>query len=416
MEKKHLSKDRIYTSKKVLGRLYDLVERVNFVPHYKLKFDSRILNAYALKAEVLERAAEMKKGYDADMRRIMAQHTISSEFEVWSTFVMDHVSTVNRYSFHEELGGIASSLKEKYRNGVIEAAGSREFDALGPFVAAMYIVTQQEVAAALEETRQTVIVDGKEVPKRRLSVDSMPLISYPWCFVELLGKIANNNSKATEASLVEEHVSATFKTEDKQKVGQKSRGQSSVSTKEDIIETAEGITFRGEVLQLFQHGNGEGKDSPRGDNLEKNQGDGYKGEDEEEDGEGLIDLNSPKQNECTWKSTGVSGVDFMLEKSLLDTPVQAASAQITSLTPTPCRTAPKSDKTLNYVPAVSSPETEIFVDANSRIEGEVGAGVTERDEEREGQEEDGGGSAEEEEVGIDEIEETPFEALEKLLE
>jgi hypothetical protein len=43
------------------------------------------------------------------MYRIMAQHDIKSEFEVWSTFVMHH-GGANDYKFHEENGGIAHTI------------------------------------------------------------------------------------------------------------------------------------------------------------------------------------------------------------------------------------------------------------------------------------------------------------------
>ncbi|KAL8679212.1 MAG: hypothetical protein Q9186_004509 [Xanthomendoza sp. 1 TL-2023] len=182
MEKKHKPRENIYQSRKVLGQLYDLVERVDFIPSYDAPFDRRILGAYKIEAQMLEDAKVVKRQYDAAVQRIMAQHGIGTEFEVWSTFVMSHSKASNDYKFHEEIGRLAMSLKDRFRALCYEKAGGSSFEVLGPFVAAMYTVTADEIGQAVAEARAR---------GAHMMADNMPKMSFPWLFQSVLGKIAN---------------------------------------------------------------------------------------------------------------------------------------------------------------------------------------------------------------------------------
>lgn len=261
MQKEHLRKDQVYKSAKILGKLYDKVERVDFIPMYHSKFDSRILDAYKLEDIVLQSARDIKTAYDADMRRIMAQHGIGTEFEVWSTFVLTHFNATKDFKLYEEMGQIAFGLKDRYRNICIQQAGSKNFEVLGPFVAAMYKVTQEEIESALEETRRMIMVEGESKPMRELSAHTMPLMSFPWCFEEILGKIASQGGQSLKKSHHEESARGGAKRNND--VNPDTSGyqeaQSMRPVEEDLIETAEGVTHRGEILELFQHGHGEAK-------------------------------------------------------------------------------------------------------------------------------------------------------------
>lgn len=182
MEKQNRPRENVYHSRKVLGQLYDQVERVDFVPIFDAPFDDRILRAYKVGSRMLEEAAVLKRQYDAAMKRIMAQHAIRTEFEVWSTFVMYHSKASNDYKFHEEIGHISMALKERFRAQCYEKAGSKDFKDLAPFVAAIYIVTAEEVGEALKKMKTR----GAE-----MTAEKMPMMSFPWLFKEVLGRIAS---------------------------------------------------------------------------------------------------------------------------------------------------------------------------------------------------------------------------------
>ena len=248
MEKNYKPKEQIYTSHKVLGKLYDQVERVGFIPAFSIPFDRRVLRAYKLDHQILQDAAELKQEYDAAMRRIMAQHDIKTEFEVWSTFVIHHSNQSKDYKFHEEIGQLSSALKDQYRIECYRKAGNKDFGSMGPFVAAMYKVTEEEMNAALEDCHQVKIVSGHEEPVRKMVPESMPLISFPWLFHEILGKIANGKGFSgfdrTDGTM-------PLQREAKHTPPKKFRIDHGMLDEEDTLETAEGVTHRGEVLELF---------------------------------------------------------------------------------------------------------------------------------------------------------------------
>ena len=193
MEKIHKPKEQIYESKKVLGQLYDQVERIDFIPAFDKPFDQRVLYAYQLDPNIIQAAANLKFKYDAAMRRIMAQHEIKTEFEVWSTFVLQHSNAMKDYKFHEEIGRLSHALKDEFRAECYRTAGGKDSKLIAPFVAAMYHVTNEEVQIALRECHQTVTLAGVNTPLRDLVAPAMPLMSFPWLFPNILGRIANGD-------------------------------------------------------------------------------------------------------------------------------------------------------------------------------------------------------------------------------
>ena len=197
MEKIHKPKEQIYESKKILGQLYDQVERIDFKPAFDRPFDQRILSAYQLDADIIQAAATLKFQYDAAVRRIMAQHEIKTEFEVWSTFVLQHSNAMKDYKFHEEIGRLSQALKDEFRAECYRIAGGKESKLMAPFVAAMYHVTNEEVQVALRECHQVVTISGVNMPLREMETSSMPLTSFPWLFPSILGRIANGDFSVT---------------------------------------------------------------------------------------------------------------------------------------------------------------------------------------------------------------------------
>ncbi|KAG9654395.1 RdRP-domain-containing protein, partial [Aureobasidium melanogenum] len=187
------TKSRQYISTEVLGILYDMVQPQPFVPQLEKPFDRRILDAYTLSDSHLEKAREFKLGYDQQMRRVMVQHNIKTEFEIWTAFVMDHNREQDWYSLAEGLGNVMNSIKTEYQTQVREYLGlsdsgyiisEKAFGILAPFVAAMYAVTEQEVARWKESKLVSIDEDTR----------GAPLITYPWLFSRELGKIATRQS------------------------------------------------------------------------------------------------------------------------------------------------------------------------------------------------------------------------------
>ncbi|GAB7359540.1 hypothetical protein MBLNU230_g6728t1 [Neophaeotheca triangularis] len=196
-ENTHVNKKKVYHSRSILGQLYDTVQRADFVPAWELPFDNRILNAYTptdLTSNLLTSAREIKTSYDESIQRVMAQYAVQTEFEVWTAFVLDHSQDVGDYKFAETLGEIFDGIKKQHIDLCCEKAGTtpkeRDWTKLGPFIAACYTITAQELQVALAETKETKTVGGRPVPLRELNPTSMPFISFPWIFARDLGILA----------------------------------------------------------------------------------------------------------------------------------------------------------------------------------------------------------------------------------
>jgi RNA-dependent RNA polymerase len=186
MEKNYKPKHQIYMSKKILGQLYDAVDRVDFHPNFEMPFDKRILESkIKVTDELVDFSKKLKVSYDIAMRRIMAQHEIRTEFEVWSTFVLGHSGQSKDYKFHEEIGRISKALRDRFKGECYEKVGGRNFEHLGPLVVAMYKATSDEVSEALTEFRQR-----NPNPASKPKIDTFPMISFAWLFPDILGRIA----------------------------------------------------------------------------------------------------------------------------------------------------------------------------------------------------------------------------------
>jgi RNA-dependent RNA polymerase len=198
-------KHRSYISKKVLGQLWDEVARVPFEPAWELPFDSRVLEAYEITDEVLLAAVkETKRLYDESLRRLMAQHGIRTEFEIWTTFILEHNHENCDYKIQEELGEAAAALKRQFQDMCYEGASTtpreRDWEKLKLWVAAMYIITANEVAAANAECDARILISVEdELPQSR-DTENMPLISFPWLFQRELGMIAKKRDDAFSVS------------------------------------------------------------------------------------------------------------------------------------------------------------------------------------------------------------------------
>lgn len=247
MDKKYMPKEQTYISEKVLGQLYDKVQSVDFVPDYESPFDQRILRAYDEDRALLKAARQIKTKYDTAMRRIMAQHEIETEFEIWTTFILSKPRVGTDYKMQEEMGTISVALKDRFKDICIEAAGGKEFKALGPFVAAMYQVTWEELAIALHECRTMKTIDGKDVPRRKMEPKSMPLMSFPWLFHSVLGRIATGTEPTDFQELGLPFLCIPEAHSKKPRLT-----ISDENDPEDYIETADGVTHRGELLDLFR--------------------------------------------------------------------------------------------------------------------------------------------------------------------
>ncbi|SMY29867.1 unnamed protein product [Zymoseptoria tritici ST99CH_1A5] len=251
-----------YTSRKVLGQLYDEVKLDNFQPAWELPFDARILTADTPTPELIAGATEVKAEYDETMRRIMKQYGITNEFEVFTTFVQSHHNDINDYKFYEKIGEVSLNLRDQFKEICYTKAGTdsvqREWSKLKPFLIAMYTVTADQVTAVVASSHETVERGGRQVPKMSLTFATVPLMSFPWIFASELGRIANGRDDPAY-----HHIGATPRPTLPKKVGKGKQaladliGEGEVLPDLPHIKVEDRVLGRGQVLDLY-HG-----DQPR---------------------------------------------------------------------------------------------------------------------------------------------------------
>lgn len=188
-----MEKKNSYQSRKALGIIYDKVvtQTVDFKPIWDSPFDERITKRFKLDNETLKAARRIKTQYDTAVRRILSQHDLGTEFELWTTFALTKAAIGSDYKRQEDLGHEYDTLKHRFRDMCYEVVGAKQSEQLDRFVAAMYIITEEEVKIALYEHRRGPINEAGEILQpRRLEARSMPLISFPWIFHWVLIRIA----------------------------------------------------------------------------------------------------------------------------------------------------------------------------------------------------------------------------------
>lgn len=287
MERKTINKN--YPSHKPVGRIYDRVNVEKFAPAFDLPFDNRILERFELTTEELFKAEEVKAKYDTAMRRLMGQHECPiSEFEIWSTFVLSKPRVGTDYKLAEQIGRDVSSLKDRFRILCGEAVRGAEQQAtvfsysdidlvqLDRFVAAMYVVTHEEVQAALKARSMPILdEEGNTISEDQGQDFPMPLISFPWLFPKELARVANgavpvswshkmkgsdkndvkqlNPESSTEiANLLQDKPDQNQTVVGKKEDASIARDHGEGVEGEDYVRTASGqVVHRGEDLQLF---------------------------------------------------------------------------------------------------------------------------------------------------------------------
>ncbi|KAH8171855.1 RNA dependent RNA polymerase domain-containing protein [Sarocladium implicatum] len=188
---------RSYDSCQVLGLLYDNVtrEKIGFEPDWDHAFDRRVLSRYDLEEASLSAARRLKQDYDRAVRRVLAQLSLRTEFELWTGFAMSKPTVGTEYKRQEVLGQESETLRTRFRGLCEEAAGGCEQDKIDPFVAAMYKVTEEETVASLRRYPDSwdVEQDWADEVADEQTARPMPLITFPWLFPEVMVRLAQGD-------------------------------------------------------------------------------------------------------------------------------------------------------------------------------------------------------------------------------
>lgn len=194
-----------YPSYKVLGQLYNEINKFydkiqpNEFVKLNLEFDCRILDAFDPSPELVRKVQIVKHEYDISLRRALTQHSIRTEFELWSTFVLEHSKKSHDYKFHEEVGELSRVLKEEYYEAMCKVAGGQDFDHLAPVAVTAYRLTRDQLQTAKDRAKAQQ-GDGNPI--------EMPFISFPWILQDTLIKIASQTESRSRPNVAETNVQA----------------------------------------------------------------------------------------------------------------------------------------------------------------------------------------------------------------
>lgn len=197
-----MEKKNSYPSTKALGRIYNKVCRqsVEFHPDIEHGFDQRIFDGVQLEEKALQSAKEIKAQYDTSVRRILAQHNVGTEFELWSGFAMSKPAVGTDYKRQEHLGREYDSLRQRFRQMCLQAAGGKE--RLDAFVAAMYKVTEDQVHQAQLVKRPGATGEGESnADAWALEAITTPLITFPWIFPTVMIRLAQKDRRKPKGSV-----------------------------------------------------------------------------------------------------------------------------------------------------------------------------------------------------------------------
>ncbi|CAG8486874.1 30761_t:CDS:2 [Gigaspora margarita] len=172
-----------YRSEKVLGKLYRSIKVSDFNPYTKIIFDERlIVPGFEL---YIDGARIYKKEYDSELRSLMNQYGLESEYEAVSGFIVSNTLLVGKKKPRETQNSVTSmvaAIKSRYKE-IFE----REFYSEGKKVV---LPEAYNLMKAKASAWYYVTYHHSELK------EDDPMMSFPWINYEILCNIAiKNNSK-----------------------------------------------------------------------------------------------------------------------------------------------------------------------------------------------------------------------------
>ncbi|CAG8460481.1 5250_t:CDS:2, partial [Racocetra persica] len=175
-----------YPSPKVLGRLYRSIEVSDFSPYTEIVFDDRLLvpgiEAY------LEDARECKRDYDSEVRGLMNQYGILSEYEVASGFIVNTVLKIEKKKprdIQKSVSDMVAVIKRLYKRRF-----EKEFYIEGADGANIISPESRGLMEAKASAWYYVTYHKDEIGDD----PSDQMISFPWVNHEILCQIAMRSS------------------------------------------------------------------------------------------------------------------------------------------------------------------------------------------------------------------------------
>jgi RNA-dependent RNA polymerase len=184
-----------YQSTKILGELYRSIEVVEFEPETRLNFDNRLyVEGYEA---YLEDARMLKRAYDADIRGLMNQFGIATEFEVTSGYIVNTITKVDRKKPRDVAKSVMDSInpiKRHYRKLFEEEFYGEGTNVISP------------EARSRMESKAYAWYYVTYHPSELGDDPAENMISFPWILHDILCDIAiRNNNKANTIRTIRDY-------------------------------------------------------------------------------------------------------------------------------------------------------------------------------------------------------------------
>ncbi|PKY19633.1 RdRP-domain-containing protein [Rhizophagus irregularis] len=219
-----------YISEKVLGILYRSINEEAFNPSYQMVLDDR-LHVQGYKTYV-EEARKIKRTYDADIKGLMNQYGVKTEFEVTSGYIVNTIINLERKKSRDINKSVMDafiSIRRHYRKLFEEEFYGKGTNIISPVAhnrmrakaAAWYFVTYHPA-------------ELKGNPSERM-------ISFPWVAYDVLCDIVNETSESNVNNVI--NIKPNVKNK------QKTAGKKSKSNTINVLPKNDDINDDIEVLK-----------------------------------------------------------------------------------------------------------------------------------------------------------------------
>ncbi|CAB5391526.1 unnamed protein product [Rhizophagus irregularis] len=219
-----------YISEKVLGILYRSINEEAFNPCYQMVLDDR-LHVQGYKTYV-EEARKIKRTYDADIKGLMNQYGVKTEFEVTSGYIVNTIINLERKKSRDINKSVMDafiSIRRHYRKLFEEEFYGKGTNIISPVAhnrmrakaAAWYFVTYHPA-------------ELKGNPSERM-------ISFPWVAYDVLCDIVNETSESNVNNVI--NIKPNVKNK------QKTAGKKSKSNTINVLPKNDDINDDIEVLK-----------------------------------------------------------------------------------------------------------------------------------------------------------------------
>ncbi|GBB93343.1 hypothetical protein RclHR1_02150030 [Rhizophagus clarus] len=169
-----------YKSEKVLGILYRSIKEEDYERYTNLNFDSRLLYVEGYE-KYLENAIILKRAYDADIKGVMNQFGIMTEFEVISGYIINTITKIDKKKPRDIVKSVMDAIipiRKRYR---------KEFEE------EFYDEGTKIISSTASVQMKSKAVAWYRITYKNYELKDEDMISFPWIVYDILCEIVKGS-------------------------------------------------------------------------------------------------------------------------------------------------------------------------------------------------------------------------------